>query len=168
MVSSPTFWAGTNSGSVFIYTLVLPLADNRKDEDIHASLSKEIQLRHHAPVVHISVVDAHGTPMSEKTATKDSGGDGGHVQKVIICSEEQFKVSPPLGREFFSFPLNGWHILFLKNSLSPRSLRIFFVFFQVFYLPSLKPFTKYKLTAHEGSLLRKVRVVKFASKQGKI
>ncbi|OQV25724.1 hypothetical protein BV898_00654 [Hypsibius exemplaris] len=45
-----------HSGSVFIYTLVLPLAENRKEEDVHASLSKEIQLRHHAPVVHISVV----------------------------------------------------------------------------------------------------------------
>ncbi|OQV25726.1 Lethal(2) giant larvae protein-like protein 1 [Hypsibius exemplaris] len=124
VVSSPTFWAGTNSGSVFIYTLVLPLAENRKEEDVHASLSKEIQLRHHAPVVHISVVDSHGAPVAEKASTKDSSGDG-NVQKVIICSEEQFKV---------------------------------------FYLPSLKPFTKYKLTAHEGSLLRTAREVKFLSK----
>ena len=42
----------------------------------------------------------------------------------------------------------------------------FFFGVQVFYLPSLRPFTKYKLTAHEGSQLRHVREVKFISKQG--
>ena len=92
MVCSPTFWAGTNNGSVFIYTLVLPLADNRKEEDIHASLSKEIQLQHHAPVIHISVVDSHGAPLSEKAGNaKETSGDG-NSQKVIVCSEEQIKV----------------------------------------------------------------------------
>ena len=91
MVRSPTFWIGTNNGTVFIYTLVLPLSENRREEDVHASPSKEIQLRHHAPVVYLCVIDALGCPVNEKMSAKDGGGDG-NVQKVLICSEEQFKV----------------------------------------------------------------------------
>lgn len=90
VVNSPTYWVGTNSGSVLIFSLVLPLPENRREEEIHASLSKEIQLRHHAPVVHIAVIDSQGSPVNEKVPTKDSSTDGS--QKVVICSEEQFKV----------------------------------------------------------------------------
>ncbi|XP_055338667.1 lethal(2) giant larvae protein homolog 1-like [Paramacrobiotus metropolitanus] len=123
VVSSPTFWVGTNSGGVLIYTLVLPLAENRREEEVHASLSKEIQLQHHAPVVHVAAIDAHGCPVNEKPSSKDSSIESS--QKVVICSEEQFKI---------------------------------------FHLPSLKPYTKFKLTASEGALIRKVRIVRFASR----
>jgi lethal(2) giant larvae protein len=114
VVSSPTFWAGTNSGSVFIYTLVVPLADNRKEEDVHASLSKEIQLRHHAPVANIFVIDSHGAPMNEKQFAKDSNAGDGGVQKVVICSEEQFKVSSFLNQNNFKII----HIIFLSRFLT--------------------------------------------------
>ncbi|GAU88392.1 hypothetical protein RvY_01100-2 [Ramazzottius varieornatus] len=123
VVRSPTFWVGTNNGTVYIYNLVLPLSENRREEDVHASPSKEIQLRHHAPVVYICVIDAFGCPVNDKANAKDVSGDGS-MQKVLICSEEQFKI---------------------------------------FHLPTLRPINKFKLTAHEGSQLRKAKIVNYSA-----
>ena len=39
--------------------------------------------------------------------------------------------------------------------------------FQVFSLPQLKAHNKFKLTAHEGSRIRKVGFINFRSKSGK-
>jgi lethal(2) giant larvae protein len=51
-------------------------------------LAKEIQLKHHAPVIFIHTVDASGRPCIDLQEATDKS----HVPKVLICSEEQFKL----------------------------------------------------------------------------
>lgn len=51
---------------------------------------KEIQLKHRAPVIGISIVDSMGVPLPEPL--QKSGDPVGHYHRVIISSEEQFKV----------------------------------------------------------------------------
>ena len=48
-------------------------------------MAKEIQLKHRAPVVGIGIVDATGMPL-------DFPGSGVAPHRVLIASEEQFKV----------------------------------------------------------------------------
>lgn len=52
---------------------------------ITAQLAKEIQLKHRAPVVGISIFDQTGVPL-------DLHGPGTAPHRVVIASEEQFKV----------------------------------------------------------------------------
>jgi len=52
--------------------------------------AKEIQLKHRAPVLGIGIVDGTNIPLNEVTE-RSSEICGPH--KVIIASEEQFKVS---------------------------------------------------------------------------
>nr|CAG4643699.1 EOG090X00I4 [Lepidurus arcticus] len=89
---SPTLWAGTNSGAVFVFTLSMP--SKREEEDVTATLAKEIQLRHRAPVIAISIVDATCAPLHhsslEQSAKHEGENPGPH--RVLICSEEQFKM----------------------------------------------------------------------------
>ena len=166
----PSLWAGTNAGRVFIYVITLPVekptvaekptpvepeassaTDNIPDESNQKGeqstqtevevaeqvkteqpeettkvetcciLAKEIQLKHHAPVIFIHTVDASGRPINELAELHDKS----HPPKVLICSEEQFKL---------------------------------------FNLPTLKPFGKFKLTAHEGSKARRIHLSEFVSK----
>ncbi|UYV62474.1 LLGL1 [Cordylochernes scorpioides] len=89
---------------------------------------KEIQLKHRAPVIAIQIVDGNGTPLPEPYEVENQRAKapdltGSH--RVLICSEEQFKV---------------------------------------FNLPSLKPYGKFKLTAHEGAHVRKVGLAQFRKK----
>lgn len=118
---SPTLWAGTNSGAIYVFTIAMPAAEKRNEADVHCRLGKEIQLKHKAPVVAIAVVDSVGVPLSEPGAKKEHPAP----HRVVICSEEQFKV---------------------------------------FGLPSLKPYGKFKLTAHEGSRIRKIGFLAYRSR----
>lgn len=57
---------------------------------------KEIQLKHRAPVIAIQILDGLGHPLPEpfeveNKRAKAADLNGNH--RVIICSEEQFKVS---------------------------------------------------------------------------
>ncbi|KAG8174350.1 hypothetical protein JTE90_005791, partial [Oedothorax gibbosus] len=113
-LQSHTLWAGTNAGAIYVFTISMP-KDNRNTEAVACQLGKEIQLKHRAPVIAIQILDGQGRPLPEpyeveKERAKAPDLSGNH--RVIICSEEQFKV---------------------------------------FTLPSLKPFCKFKLTAHEGA-----------------
>lgn len=117
--TSPTLWAGTNSGQVLIFLLNITPEDQRKNDKITAVLAKEIQLKHRAPVIDIVVFDSGGLPVAGGSQSEYPS-----PHKVLIASEEQFKV---------------------------------------FLLPNLKPCGKYKLTAHEGARVRKVKAVTFAS-----
>lgn len=127
---TPTFWAGTNAGYIYMYQLTVPSGDRRSNQAVQSLLVKEIHLKHRAPVVSICVVD-HGAipflvpsevqPKTQPTPEPDLSS-GSH--SVIICSEEQLKV---------------------------------------FSLPSLNARDKFKLTANEGSKLRKVSYVNFRS-----
>lgn len=51
-------------------------------------LAKEIQLKHHAPVIFIQTLDSSGRPSIDLTEATDKA----HAPKVLICSEEQFKL----------------------------------------------------------------------------
>lgn len=88
-----TFWAGTNAGMVYIYQLVVPHSSARKDEEVLSSLVKEVHLKHHAPVVSITVVDRHGVPVQVSSQEATRWPDAlppSHA--VVICSEEQIKL----------------------------------------------------------------------------
>ncbi|XP_055699794.1 lethal(2) giant larvae protein [Phlebotomus papatasi] len=86
----PTLWSATNSSCVSVFVLHLP---PKSDEElppeqrkmVTAQLAKEIQLKHRAPVVGIAVVDHNGVPL-------DFPGAGMAPHRVLIASEEQFKV----------------------------------------------------------------------------
>ncbi|XP_076247283.1 LLGL domain-containing protein l(2)gl isoform X3 [Calliopsis andreniformis] len=123
--TTPTLWAGTNNGTVYVFTLAIPAGVRRTEEDVNCTLGKEIQLKHRAPVIAITILDGSSVPLPEPFEAEKGvspGPDMASPHRVVIASEEQFKI---------------------------------------FNLPSLKPYCKYKLTAHEGSRVRKTGFAKF-------
>ncbi|XP_076386260.1 LLGL domain-containing protein l(2)gl isoform X1 [Megachile rotundata] len=124
--TTPTLWAGTNNGTVYVFTLAIPAGVRRTEEDVNCTLGKEIQLKHRAPVIAITILDGSSVPLPEPFEAEKGvspGPDMASPHRVVIASEEQFKI---------------------------------------FNLPSLKPYCKYKLTAHEGSRVRKTGFAKFS------
>ncbi|XP_076057777.1 LLGL domain-containing protein l(2)gl isoform X2 [Oratosquilla oratoria] len=124
---SATLWAGTNSGAIYVFTIAIPSSDKRSETPVQVQLGKEIHLKHGAPVISVSILDASNRPYPESMAVKKEAAkppDTAGPNRVLICSEEQFKV---------------------------------------FTLPQLKPFCKFKLTAHEGSRVRKIGYGEFFS-----
>jgi lethal(2) giant larvae protein len=130
-------------------------------------LAKEIRLKHKAPVLSIVVLDSSNqsigygssiptiestlstpnvpaptTMHSENVSPTSPTSVTSH--KVLICSEEQFKVFHLFSSSYFIF-----------------------CFLKVFTLPSLKPYCKFKLTATEGTRVRKVNINQFTLKTGK-
>jgi len=102
-----SLWVGTNTGVIYIYTLHIPDRNNRLTSQVHCTLAKEMRLKHRAPVVHIQVIDQSNSPLPSEPPTRPIGDTlSGHtspqaahhhhhnepLHKVIICSEEQFKV----------------------------------------------------------------------------
>jgi len=125
---TPTLWAGTNAGSVFVYQITVPSSSKRETDSVQCLLAKEIHLRHHAPVISVCVIDRNQFPLPssldvQHERSRHPDMSGGH--SVIICSEEQLKI---------------------------------------FSLPSLSGRDKLKLTAHEGTKIRKVGYVNFSSR----
>ncbi|CAF0833570.1 unnamed protein product [Adineta steineri] len=141
-----SLWVGTNGGHVYVYSLIgfesqlTNRASIASDQTYTCSLAKEIRLKHKAPVLSIVVLDSlnqsigqgSNIPLKESislttdasnTLTINSENITSH--KVLICSEEQFKI---------------------------------------FTLPQLKPLCKYKLTATEGTRVRKINVNQFTLK----
>ncbi|XP_066246031.1 lethal(2) giant larvae protein homolog 1 isoform X2 [Euwallacea similis] len=121
----PTLWAGTNNGTVYAFTIIVPSASKRDTDDVACHLAKEIQLKHRAPVIGIAVLDGSNKPLPEALEVEKGVAplpDTTQVHRVIIASEEQFKI---------------------------------------FTLPSLKPYCKYKLTAHEGARVRRMSFATF-------
>lgn len=124
--TTPTLWVGTNNGTVYVFTLAIPAGVRRTEEDVNCTLGKEIQLKHRAPVIAITILDGSSVPLPESYEAEKGvmpGPDMTSPHRVVIASEEQFKI---------------------------------------FNLPSLKPYCKYKLTAHEGSRVRKTGFAKFS------
>jgi hypothetical protein len=98
-----TLWAGTNNGTVFIFTLAIPSGTRRTEEDVSCQLGKEIQLKHRAPVIAIAVIDGTNSPLPEPfEVEKGSSKQQDSPHRVVICSEEQFKVSQHSVIEAFS------------------------------------------------------------------
>ncbi|XP_018014313.1 lethal(2) giant larvae protein homolog 1 isoform X2 [Hyalella azteca] len=128
---SATLWAGTNSGAIFVFTIAIPPSEKRKELPVTVQLGKEIHLKHAAPVLSVTILDGQSRPFPPPLAVKKElvkGPDTSAPHKVLICSEEQFKV---------------------------------------FTLPQLKPFCKYKLTAIDGSRVRKIGFGEFVSSANK-
>lgn len=123
--TTPTLWAGTNNGTVYVFTITVPAGLRRQEEDVTCQLGKEIQLKHRAPVIAIAVLDGSSKPLPEPLEVEHGVSplaDTTQAHRVVIASEEQFKV---------------------------------------FTLPSLKPYCKYKLTAHEGARVRRMAFATF-------
>nr|XP_057918282.1 LLGL scribble cell polarity complex component 2 isoform X3 [Doryrhamphus excisus] len=125
--STPSLWAGTNGGCVYVFMLRLPPVEHRADEPISAQPAKEIQLMHRAPVVGIVVLDGHGVPLPDPLEVahdlaRSPDMQGSH--HLLVISEEQFKV---------------------------------------FTLPKVSAKMKLKLTAVDGSRVRRVGVSWFGS-----
>ncbi|XP_061611994.1 LLGL scribble cell polarity complex component 2 isoform X2 [Phyllopteryx taeniolatus] len=125
--NTPSLWAGTNGGCVYVFILSLPSVEHRIDEPITAHPAKEIQLMHRAPVVGLVVLDGHGAPLPEPlevahdlACSPDTQGS----HHLVVVSEEQFKV---------------------------------------FTLPKVSAKMKLKLTAMDGSRVRRVGVAWFGS-----
>mgnify|MGYP003623513048 CR=1 FL=1 len=92
---SNTFWAGTNNGTVYVSTVAIPSSSRRSEEDVTCQLGKEIQLKHRAPVIAIAVLDGASSPLPEPFEVEKAGAkqpDTTSSHRVVICSEEQFKV----------------------------------------------------------------------------
>ncbi|KAH8279621.1 hypothetical protein KR018_008349 [Drosophila ironensis] len=101
-ITSPTLWSATNSSTVSVFLLHLPPAQTaatavppasgnappQTPRRISAQLAKEIQLKHRAPVVGISIFDQTGCPVDQF----GEGVNGTPPHRLLIASEEQFKV----------------------------------------------------------------------------
>ncbi|XP_053607282.1 lethal(2) giant larvae protein homolog 1 isoform X2 [Plodia interpunctella] len=92
--SMPTLWAGTNNGTVYAFTIHVPNTNKRKEDKVTCQLAKEIQLKHRAPVIGITVLDGASVPLPDPlevergvSALPEPG-----THRVLITSEEQFKV----------------------------------------------------------------------------
>ncbi|RZF47817.1 hypothetical protein LSTR_LSTR013142 [Laodelphax striatellus] len=84
----PTLWAGTNNGTVYVFTIATARdSDKKKDAPIGCQLGKEIQLKHRAPVIGINVIDSLCYPVDP---VAKHGLNPPH--RVIISSEEQIKI----------------------------------------------------------------------------
>ncbi|KAL0840991.1 hypothetical protein ABMA28_014771 [Loxostege sticticalis] len=92
--STPTLWAGTNNGTVYAFTINVPNTNKRKEEPLTCQLAKEIQLKHRAPVIGITVLDGAAVPLPDPLEVERGVSPlpepGTH--RVVITSEEQFKV----------------------------------------------------------------------------
>ncbi|KAH8412351.1 hypothetical protein KR009_001419 [Drosophila setifemur] len=100
-ITSPTLWSATNASTVSVFLLHLPPAQTAatavppasgnappQPRRISAQLAKEIQLKHRAPVVGISIFDQTGCPVDQLSP----GENGTPPHRLLIASEEQFKV----------------------------------------------------------------------------
>nr|CAG4643000.1 EOG090X00I4 [Ilyocryptus agilis] len=85
--TTPTLWAGTNSGAIYVFSLAI--GDKRKVEPVSAQLAKEIQLKHRAPVISVNVIDANCASLEDP---RDAAAEVAPPHRVVISSEEQFKV----------------------------------------------------------------------------
>ncbi|XP_054707407.1 lethal(2) giant larvae protein homolog 1-like [Uloborus diversus] len=95
VITTPTLWIGTSSGSIYIYTITMPASDCRTSDAVMCQLGKEIQLKHQASVLSIHVIDHRGYPLPDPInvqhqRTKPADLCGSH--RVVVCTEEQIKI----------------------------------------------------------------------------
>ena len=94
--NNPSLWVGTNGGQVYIYNLTVPSGEKRNEEAVACILAKEIKLRHGAPVISIGVVDGKSRVLPDSLEVQNERAkapDMSNHHSVVICSEEQLKVS---------------------------------------------------------------------------
>jgi lethal(2) giant larvae protein len=77
------------------------LGEKRSKETVSTQLAKEIQLKHKAPVVGIDIIDSNCCSLAENfNHPGKTLGEANAPHKVVISSEEQFKV---IFREILTF-----------------------------------------------------------------
>lgn len=87
---------GTNGGHIYVYNLTIPASDKRTADYVSCLLAKEIKLKHHAPVLNMAVIDSRNTVLPdafEVINDRAKAPDMENPHSIIICSEEQLKVS---------------------------------------------------------------------------
>lgn len=92
---SATLWAGTNSGAIYVFTIAIPPSEKRGEVPLSVQLGKEIHLKHGAPVISICILDGASRPFPGPMAVKKEAAPHPNTNmphRVLICSEEQFKV----------------------------------------------------------------------------
>lgn len=178
----PTLWVGTNSGQVLVYAITLAdelehHSEQSQSTDANqqtqnqkpmttAKLAKEIQLKHRAPIIAIftspEAPKPYPTPEEEfatleKSASFESSAGSSNTDRK----------SPDLNEASTSQVSNKAHLagspakIALGSKLVDQQARVLICSeeqFKVFNLPSLKPFCKFKLTAHEGLRARKINI----------
>jgi lethal(2) giant larvae protein len=117
-----SLWIGTNGGHVYVYSIIgfEPQTTHGSviatDHTNACSLAKEIRLKHKAPVLSIIVLDSlnHSigqgsnipTSSNAETPSPTTNSENVNSHKVLICSEEQFKVKKEKRNLHFYFLIN--------------------------------------------------------------
>ncbi|OQV22688.1 Lethal(2) giant larvae protein-like protein 2 [Hypsibius exemplaris] len=181
--SSPCLWAGLNNGRIIAYTLELPTAET-KGESAKATLSKEIHLKHGAPVVFIGILEnsscksttatttdsAAATvstpsspvppPSASATPALDEPTTPTPSSPVVVVTAGSPPVSPsPLMPTSSKIITNGH----AAGTSSQKLLVASEEQLKIFHLPSLKPFGKYKLS---NARFKKVALVQVGLQKG--
>lgn len=146
-----------------------------------AKLAKEIQLKHRAPIVAIFTSPEAPAPQvsnanlsgsvnesAKSTPVKSSPSTGATDDKLVLAKsasedvaanqEESVSTRAPSPQGAADRSPGGG-----KGSASPQA-RVLICSeeqFKVFNLPNLKPFCKFKLTAHEGLRAKKISITQF-------
>lgn len=208
----PSLWVGTNSGQVLVYAIDLDSEVEQNStsglDSSHGSseqarpdssngttsgdakrtvarLTKEIQLKHKAPIVAIFTSpeapsvsqSAGGVPPSCGESAKNSPekgtgnlferqGSSSAEQKSITNESEsnetsatdQQRATSPVGDKSPSKSVSSKDH---QPQQQPRVLICSEEQFKVFNLPNLKPFCKFKLTAYEGLRAKKISITQF-------
>jgi hypothetical protein len=207
----PSLWVGTNSGQVLVYAIDLAseheqqsggetdasggnvAAQARQDGPNSATeptkttarLTKEIQLKHKAPIVAIfttpeapqaphqatSLVSQNSVHDSSKS-TPEKGTSSlferqtSSEQKSITNESESNETSTASQQRTTTpatdkSPSKSVSSKDHQQQQQPRVLICSEEQFKVFNLPNLKPFCKFKLTAHEGLRAKKISITQF-------
>jgi len=138
--ATPTFWAGTNSGMVYCYALHIPDYSKRQDIQISFVAAKMVQLKHRAPVIDIQVVDSKNLPSTAPFEHENT----------------PFTNTIPNGNQQKTSPSHPNHPMLIISSEEQIKL---------FSLPKFTPKRKVKLTATDGSRIRKVNVSKLTNEE---
>jgi len=145
---TPTFWAGTNSGAVFCFVLHIPHYSKRQELPVSFVAGKFIQLKHRAPIIDITVVDGDEIP-----ATSPS------IHSIVT----NHQLTPATTNNNATINSNRhkssqqiYHSLIISSEEQIK----------IFSLPKFKVQRKLRITAQDGSLLKKVRFARFQSKDG--
>lgn len=149
-----------------------------------ARLAKEIQLKHRAPIIAIFTSpeaplpvyyhereananeSAKSTPVkqpSELALLKQSSSDSSANKDGQTDGEEPQQAQTPVQPDIFSKSATSSPTKSVKHEpvQQPRVLICSEEQFKVFNLPNLKPFCKFKLTAHEGLRAKKISITQF-------
>lgn len=142
-----------------------------------AKLAKEIQLKHKAPIIAIFTspdapqvdqasvgdVDTSQKRVTTDSPTREGSAVGGAGEQQVAASSggEQARAQSPTADKSPSGKSGKGVDGSSQLQQQPRVLICSEEQFKVFNLPNLKPFCKFKLTAHEGLRAKKISITQF-------